>query len=853
MNMASVMEDLPKVIKRDGSLEKIDFNKITIRIFRLCEGLDVKKLNLFEVIQKVVAGVCEGIRTRELDAIAAKTCAYYASNHPDYGLLAARIEASNLQKETRGSFSDIVEKLYNNFDKDGTHRPVVGQDFYDDVMENKERLDAAMDYTRDMDLTYFGLMTLQKAYLLKVNDRIVERPQDLFMRVAVALHARDVDAAIETYDSMSKRYFVHASPTLFNAGTLRRGYASCFLCSPESDSIEAMYKLAYECAIISKYSGGIGINLHDIRAKGSRIHSSNGTSEGIVPYMRVLNNLTRHVTQSSRRPASIAVYLSPDHMEILEFIDIRSPSVGSEETRARDLFNAVWIPDLFMQRVFENADWELFCPDEAKNLNDVYGDEYLALREKYVSEKRYRKIIPARTIFERIIKSQAETGMPYVSYKDAVNRCANQKHIGTICHSNLCNEITIKSSPDEIGVCNLASVGLPAYVTKNAETGAPEFDFILLSEKVKIMTRNLNKVIDRTDYPLDKARTSNLRHRPVGLGVSGLADTFFKMRMPFDSPEARELNRDIFETIYYAALSASCELAERDGPYPSYQGSEFSKGRFQFNLWDEHTKPLWDSAPHKEKELMGQWTPTRLSERWDWESLRRRVKLYGVRNSLLTACMPTASTSQILGYSECIEPIAANCLKRITLAGEYKIVNSYLMRDLYQLGLWTPALKNKMFDNEGSIQDIAEIPREIKELYKTCWEVKQRVLIDMSADRAPFIDQTQSLNIFMAKPMYGMLSTMHFYGWRKGLKTGMYYLRQKQSASALKVTVTSTNPPPALVMPAVSANDGKSVVGKPLRTIATADVKVEEDKGKQVDEDIIMACSTDGTCTSCSA
>lgn len=753
------------VIKRDGRRQNIDFNKITDRLFRLCKGLNNNHIHLFDIVQKVVAGLKEGMETRDLDNLAAEICANMNTLHPDYGVLAARIEVSNTHKETKEKFSDVVHDLYYAVDdKTGESVPVVSKEFYEDVMANKDTFDAAIDYERDYDFTYFGLKTIQKSYLLKVNGRIAERPQHMLMRVAVALHKDDVQSAIDTYESMSKRFFIHASPTLFNAGTNRAGLASCYLMCAEEDSIPGIFELVKECAMISAYSGGIGLNIHDIRAKGSKIRSSNGVSEGIVPMMRVFNDTALYVTQSSKRPGSIAVFLEPTHPEIMDFLEMKLPT-GVEKMRARDLFYAMWIPDLFMEKVQRDEEWCFFCPNEAPGLSDVYGDEYVALYEKYEREGLYRKKVPAQKVWEAIINSQVETGVPYMCYKDAINLKANQKHIGTIKSSNLCTEITIRSSNDEIGVCILASMGLPAFVREGVS--GKEFDHELLYEKTKLVTRNLNKVIDRSKYPVEKARVSNERHRPIGIGVSGLADTFCMLRLPFDSNEAKVLNRQIFETIYYAALEASCELSERDGPYPSYEGSEFSKGRLQFDMWK--------NVQH--------------SGRWDWDNLKDRIAKFGLRNSLLTAVMPTATTSQILGYSECIEPYNSNIYLRKTLSGEFQVVNQHLFKELCELGIWSEEVKRQMIQDNGSIQNIKGIPGNVKELYKTVWEIKQRHIIDMAADRGPYVDQTQSMNLFFKSPMYDQLCSVHFYGWQKGLKTGMYYLKMQPPAEALKITV----------------------------------------------------------------
>ena len=1024
------------VTKRNGTSEKIIFDKISTRIERLCTGLDANFVDYAKITIKVIDGLYSGVTTCELDTLAAETCAVMSTVHPDYGVLAARIFVSNLHKETSGSFSSVVETLFKHKNPvSGKWMPLVNEDFYNDVIGNYEFLDSIIDYTRDYGYTYFGLKTLERAYLLRIGDRVVERPQHLIMRVAVALHGRDNDRILETYNAMSNRYFIHATPTLFNSGTMRQGLSSCFLLTAkaEDDSIENIFRLLGECAVISKYSGGIGMSIHDIRAKGSLIASTNGKSEGIVPLMGVFNKSAKYVTQSNKRPGSIAVYLEPWHAEIFEFIKLKE-NAGLDELRARDLFYGLWIPDLFMEKAKADDDWCLFCPNEAPGLAEVYGDQFVSLYNRYEVEGRFRRKVKARQLLYEIIESQVKTGGPYMLYKDAVNRKNNQKHMGTVRSSNLCvspetriltstgyhrivdlvdkqvlvwngsqfssttvkktsdssklktvkfsngsflectsyhkfhlvdgtiketkdltvgdellpanfpvsatkaamsgygqdyynlghtatassqvptngsiedcirflsgvfdahlrvvvadtdgndsteyrlelldflflhelqfmiqrlgvdvqlsdigymrgtlsltswqiadlntlglhtrvvkltnvgevepeplapikisitaiedngrvsatycfnepiahrgvfngvltgncTEITQYTSSEEVAVCNLASMGLPSYVITTPGEPA-RFDFQMLYKMTKVVTRNLEKVIDLTHYPVAKARYSNLRHRPMGVGVSGLADTFCLMRFPFDSPEAKKLNKEIFETIYFAAVEASCEMAAEFGPYETYQGSEFSNGRFQWDLWgltsDDH------------------------SGMWDWEALRLKVFKHGMRNSLLTSPMPTASTSQIIGFTEAFEPLNSNIYKRQTLSGEFQIVNRMLLKDLCELGIWNDMLKQKIITNKGSVQGIPEIPAHIQTLYKTSWELSQKVVMDLCADRGVYVDQSQSMNIFMAEPTYKKLMSMHFYGWEKGLKTGMYYLKMKSATAPLQVTMGQT-------------------------------------------------------------
>ena len=1055
------------VKKRHGRPnENVSFDKITSRIERLCYGLDMNFIDPTKIVMKVIEGLYSGVTTCELDNLAAEICAMMSTIHPDYGTLAARIFTSNLHKETKKVFSHVVQDLFNHIHPNtGEHMPLVTEQFASDVMANKDDLNSAIIYDRDYSYSYFGLKTLEKAYLLRINGSVVERPQHLLMRVAVALHGRDLEKVIETYNDMSMRYYIHATPTLFNAGCPRGGLSSCFLltATAKDDSIENIYKLLGDCAVISKYSGGIGVSIHDIRAKGSLIKSTNGKSEGIIPLLGVFNKSARYVTQSNKRPGSIAVYLEPWHAEIREFIELKE-NQGADEFRARDLFYGLWIPDLFMKKAeatdVEDQQWCLFCPNEAPGLSDVYGEEFDALYAKYESEGRYREKISARDLLFRICESQIKTGGPYMLYKDAVNRKNNQKHTGTVRGSNLCVapetriltstgyheiaklcnkevavwngtqfsktvvkqtserselikvsfsngsvlectdyhkfyiqspdgvitkdakelaiadglidiqfpvvsgdreaslehdsvpinadvstrlryleqlhttagrschvgdayslqidgnmlllddvrlmlqtlgtdsilvnnmsgssllvppsqvkalitagynpsqwnttsdmqpvaessvkvtnvewtgrqdatycfnepllhkgifngvvtgqccEITTYTDSDQVSVCNIASVGLPSYV-KISKGGDPTYDFKLLHDKTKVVAKNLDKVIQYTHYPIQRARDTNLRHRPIGVGVSGLADTFSLMRMPFDSPEARQLNKAIFETIYHAAAEASCELAQELGPYETFAGSEFSKGKFQWNLWEEE---------RGEKIIH--------SGLWDWDELATKVKQYGMRNSLLTAPMPTASTSQIIGFTEAFEPYNSNIYKRQTLSGEFQVVNKYLLADLCKLGIWNEDVKQKIIANRGSIQGIDEIPTDIQQLYRISWEMSGKTVIDLAADRGPYVDQSQSMNIFMQEPTYKKLTSMHLYGWKKGLKTGMYYLKMKAAAAPLQFTNNrrERNEPPADDISAGSVTRKNS-------TPAASD-------------DSLLVCTMEEGCQSCSA
>jgi ribonucleoside-diphosphate reductase subunit M1 len=685
--------------------------------------------------------------------------------HPDYAILAARIAVSNLHKETKKVFSQVIKDLYEYINpKTGKHGSMIGETTYATIMKHADRLDSAIVYDRDFDYNYFGFKTLERSYLLKINSKIAERPQHLLMRVAVGIHGEDIDAAIETYNYMSEKYFTHGSPTLFNAGTPRPQMSSCFLLTMKEDSIEGIYDTLKTCAMISKTAGGIGLNVHNIRASGSYIAGTNGHSNGLIPMLRVFNNTARYVDQGgNKRPGAFAMYLEPWHADVFDFLDLRK-NTGKEETRARDLFFALWIPDLFMKRIEEDGDWSLFCPAEAPGLQDVWGDKFETLYTTYEREGRARRTIKAQKLWFAILDAQTETGNPYMLYKDACNRKSNQQNLGTIKCSNLCTEIIEYSSPDEIAVCNLGSLSLPAFV-ENETT----YDFKMLHKITKVLTRNLNKVIDVNYYPVPEAANSNMRHRPVGLGVQGLADAFIKMRMPFDSPAARKLNVQIFETIYHAALETSCELAQEEGSYTTYEGSPVSKGILQPDMWGV--------------------TP---SDLWDWATLRASIAQHGVRNSLLVAPMPTASTSQILGNNECFEPYTSNIYTRRVLAGEFQIVNPWLLKDLVDRGLWNDALKNRIMAENGSIQRIAHLPEDLKMLYRTTWEIPQKAIIDMAADRGAFIDQSQSLNIHMSDVNYGKLTSMAFYGWKRGLKTGMYYLRTRAAVDAIKFTVDAS-------------------------------------------------------------
>jgi ribonucleoside-diphosphate reductase alpha chain len=752
------------VIKRDGRKEQIMFDKITARVRKLCYGLN-ELVDPLKVAMRVIEGLYDGVTTSELDNLAAEIAATMTTAHPDYARLAARISVSNLHKNTKKTFSEVMEDLYTYVNpRTGKDAPLLSDEVYKVIMENKDVLDSTIIYNRDFGYDYFGFKTLERSYLLKLNGKIAERPQHMLMRVSIGIHLNDLDAAIETYELMSKKYFTHATPTLFNSGTPKPQMSSCFLLTMKDDSIDGIYDTLKQTAKISQSAGGIGLAIHNIRATGSYIAGTNGTSNGIVPMLKVFNDTARYVDQGGgKRKGSFAMYIEPWHADIMSFLDLKK-NHGAEELRARDLFYAMWMPDLFMKRVQENAEWTLMCPNECPGLSDTHSEEFEALYTKYEAEGKGRKSIKARELWEKILESQIETGTPYMLYKDAANRKSNQKNLGTIKSSNLCTEIMEYTSPDEVAVCNLASIALPMFV-KNGE-----FDHKELFRITKRVTKNLNRVIDRNYYPVIEAQNSNFRHRPVGLGVQGLADTFIKLRLPFTSDEAKALNQDIFETLYYAAVTASMEEAKVDGPYETYEGSPISRGEFQHNLWNVQEDTL--------------------SGRWDWDKLRKDVKKHGVRNSLLVAPMPTASTSQILGNNECFEPYTSNIYTRRVLSGEFIVVNKHLLEDLVDLGLWNDGLKNEIMRANGSIQGVDEIPQDIKELYKTVWEMSMKDIIDMSRQRGYFIDQSQSLNLFLEGATMAKLTSMHFYAWKSGLKTGMYYLRTKSAVDAKKFTVT---------------------------------------------------------------
>ncbi|WP_426668783.1 ribonucleoside-diphosphate reductase subunit alpha [Mucilaginibacter sp. McL0603] len=750
------------VIKRDGKKETVKFDKITARIEKLCYGLNPALVDPIDVAKKVIEGLYDGVTTSELDNLAAETAASLTTKHPDYALLASRIAVSNLHKNTIKSFSETMRRLHDYIDlKAGKRASLIADDVWQVIRENAELLDSTIIYDRDFGFDYFGFKTLEKSYLLKIDGQIAERPQHLFMRVSVGIHKGDIDSVIKTYNLMSERWFTHATPTLFNAGTPKPQMSSCFLLTMKDDSIDGIYDTLKQTAKISQSAGGIGLSIHNVRATGSYISGTNGTSNGIIPMLKVFNDTARYVDQGGgKRKGAFAIYLEPWHADIFDFLDLRK-NHGKEEMRARDLFYALWVSDLFMQRVEANEEWSLFCPHEAPGLADCWGAEFEALYTRYESEGRARKTVKAQDLWFAVLDAQVETGTPYLLYKDAANSKSNQQNLGTIKSSNLCTEIMEYTSDKEVAVCNLASLALPRYVINGI------FDHQRLYEVTYQVTLNLNRIIDNNYYPVEEARYSNLRHRPIGLGVQGLADAFILLRLPFESDEAKQLNKEIFETIYFAAMTASKDLAIQEGAYETFKGSPLSKGKFQFDMWG--VKP--DSG------------------RWDWENLRLDVMNHGVRNSLLVAPMPTASTSQILGNNECFEPYTSNIYTRRVLSGEFIIVNKFLLRDLVNLGLWNNGMKDKIITANGSIQDIAEIPQELKGLYKTVWEIKMRNIIDMAADRGAYICQSQSLNLFINSPNASKLTSMHFYAWKKGLKTGMYYLRTQAASQAVKFTV----------------------------------------------------------------
>lgn len=786
-----------KVVKRSGKLEEVSFDKITARIKKLCYGLNSQYVEPIEIAKKVILGLYDKVTTTELDNLAAETAATMASIHPDYSILAARIAISNLHKNTDKSFYKTMLALYQYVDpKTGEQAGLIGDETMEVISRYRDELDSAILFDRDYHFDYFGFKTLERSYLLRMENQVVERPQHMLMRAAVGIHGDNIPAAIETYNLMSDKWFIHATPTLFNAGTPKPQLSSCFLLSMVDDSIGGIFETLSRCAKISQSAGGIGLSIHNIRATGSYIKGTGGTSNGIIPMLRVFNDTARYVDQGGgKRKGAFAVYLEPWHADVYEFLDLKK-NHGKEELRARDLFYAMWIPDLFMERVKDDAEWSLFCPNEAPGLYDTYGGEFDALYHRYEKEGRARKVVKAQELWFQILESQIETGTPYILYKDAANKKSNQKNLGTIRSSNLCTEIMEYTSADEVAVCNLASLSLPRFVDNGA------FDFDKLAEVTRVVTRNLNRIIDVNYYPIPEAHRSNMRHRPIGIGVQGLADAFILMRYPFDSPEARQLNKDIFETIYFAALQESCELAKKLGHYETFPGSPASQGQLQFDLWGVNP-----------------------SRRWDWEGLKAEIRQHGIRNSLLLAPMPTASTSQILGNNECFEPYTSNIYTRRTLSGEYIVVNKHLLHDLIRLGLWNEEMKQHLMAENGSVQNIPGIPDTLKDLYRTAWEISQKAIIDLAADRGAFICQSQSMNLFVENPNYGKLSSMHFYAWQKGLKTGMYYLRTKAATDPIKFTVEqklqqnrvskkASVPVPTATLPVQEAQEPSAEEGK---------------------------------------
>ena len=751
------------VIKRDGRKESVKFDKITARIDKLSYGLNTDFVKTIEIAKKVIDGLYDGVSTQELDELAAETAATLTTKHPDFATLAARIAVSNLHKTTSKSFSSTMKRLYTYVNpKTGENASLLSKEVYGVINKNAALLDSSIIYDRDFSYDYFGFKTLEKSYLLRLDGKVIERPQHMLMRVAIGIHMDDIDSVLETYNLLSEKWFTHATPTLFNAGTPKPQLSSCFLLTMKEDSIDGIYDTLKQCAKISQSAGGIGLSIHNVRGTGSYIKGTNGVSNGIIPMLRNFDMTARYVDQGGgKRKGSFAIYIEPWHSDIFEFLQLKK-NHGKEELRARDLFYAMWIPDLFMKRVEANEDWSLFSPDEAKNLHETYGEEFEKLYEKYEKEGKARKTVKAQDLWFEILEAQIETGNPYILYKDAANKKSNQKNLGTIKSSNLCTEIIEYTAPDEVAVCNLASIALNKFVKDDLT-----YDHQKLYEITKVITKNLNKVIDVNYYPVEEARNSNMRHRPIGIGVQGLADTFILMRHAFDSPEAKQLNAEIFETIYFAAMESSMEIAQKEGPYKTYEGSPVSKGIFQFDMWGV--------------------VPS--SKRWDWTKLKREVKKYGVRNSLLLAPMPTASTSQILGNNECFEPYTSNIYTRRVLSGEFIVVNKHLLKDLIKLKLWDENMKDTLMAANGSIQDIKEIPDDIKLLYRTVWEVSQKSIIDMAADRGAYICQSQSMNIHMQDANFGKLTSMHFHAWKKGLKTGLYYLRTKAAADAIKFTI----------------------------------------------------------------
>jgi ribonucleoside-diphosphate reductase alpha chain len=802
------MMHLMKVKKRDGRSEEVSFDKIMRRIYYLCDGLDQRYIDIIEICKKVILGLYDGVSTSILDNLAAETAASMATVHPDYAILAARIAVSNLHKNTSASFSETMKMLHEYVDpKTGEKAQLLADDIMDTIWANREILDNAVVHERDYDFDYFGFKTLERSYLMRLDNFIVERPQYMFLRAAVGIHKDNINSALETYELMSQKWFIHATPTLFNSGTPKPQLSSCFLLSVTEDSIPGIFETLSRCARISQSAGGIGLSIHNIRAKGSYIKGTGGTSNGIVPMLRVYNDTARYVDQGGgKRKGAFAIYIEPWHADVYDFLDLKK-NHGKEEARARDLFYALWIPDLFMERVETDAEWTLMCPNECPGLFENHSEKFNELYLKYEAEGRGRQTIKARDLWLKIMESQIETGTPYMLYKDHANRKSNQKNLGTIRSSNLCTEIMEYTSPDEVAVCNLASISLSKFVTADGK-----YDFDRLYEITRIVTRNLNRVIDINYYPIEEAKNSNMRHRPIGIGVQGLADAFIMMRYPFESIEAKLLNRAIFETIYFAALTESCALAKEQGYYQTYPGSPISQGLLQFDLWNE--KP---------------------SSRWDWDALRAEIQEYGVRNSLLVAPMPTASTSQILGNNECFEPYTSNIYTRRTLSGEYIVVNKHLLKDLIERGYWNDEVKELLIAANGSIQNIDGLPEDLKELYKTAYEIKQRTIIDMSADRGAFICQSQSMNLFVEAPNFAKLSSMHFHAWKSGLKTGMYYLRSKAAAEPIKFTLSSK----------YQQKFVPQTTNQPVKTVETVDSKKTELVETAANSAEGIACSLD--------
>ena len=797
------------VVKRDGKREPVMFDKITARVRKLCYGLN-DLVDPIKISMRVIEGIYDGVTTSELDNLAAEIAATLTTTHPDFAKVAARIAVSNLHKSTKKSFSETMKDLHDYVNpRTGKKASMIAEDVYKIIEENADKLDSTIIYNRDFGYDFFGFKTLERSYLLKINGQIVERPQHMLMRVSVGIHKDDLDAAIETYELMSKRYFTHATPTLFNAGTPKPQMSSCFLLQMQDDSIEGIYDTLRQTAKISQSAGGIGLSIHNVRATGSYIRGTNGTSNGIVPMLRVYNDTARYVDQGGgKRKGSFAVYLEPWHADVFQFLDLKK-NHGKEEMRARDLFFAMWIPDLFMKRVEENAEWTLMCPNECPHLFDTYGDEFEKLYTSYEKVGKGRKTIKARELWEKILEAQIETGNPYMLYKDAVNRKSNHKNLGTIRSSNLCTEIMEYTAPDEVAVCNLASIAIPMFISESAD-GQKYFDHKKLFKVTKKITRNLDTVIDANFYPVPEAENSNMRHRPVGIGIQGLADAFIMLRLPFTCEEAKKLNQEIFETIYFGALTASMELAKEKEPYSTYKGSPISQGEFQFNMWNI-----------SEDELSG---------RWEWKKLRESIMEHGVRNSLLVAPMPTASTSQILGNNEAFEPYTSNIYTRRVLSGEFIVVNKHLLEDLVNLGLWNNDMKEDIMRASGSIQHIESIPQDLKDLYKTVWEMSMKDIIDMARHRGYFIDQSQSLNLFMQDADFSKLTSMHFYAWKSGLKTGMYYLRTKSAVNAIQFTVSKKSE----ALPA-GAVEEKPLTGEELKEMII--------KSKENPDDCLMCGS----------